>query len=203
MGVGSQSHAPGKFRYPQFRRLGGHQDRSGRVREISPPPGFDPRNRPTRSDWAIPAQHRRVLDQRSVISVEEPHRRMCYCEWTQGGSPLTSWLLCLHSWSGVRISLYGCIRVFFRVTFCSCRDLPRVQTPTQRPQDSISQNRTSNSHFAFLLCPQPVAMPKLFPSPKPLVRLWRPTQATVQRVPGFLPRRHLPSSSAEIKGVKS
>ena len=43
-----QRHAPavlppGKMRYPLYRRLGGPQDRSGRVRKISPPPGFDPR----------------------------------------------------------------------------------------------------------------------------------------------------------------
>jgi hypothetical protein len=47
-GVGGQRHAaaalpPGKTRYPLYRRLGGPQGRSGRVREISPPPGFDPR----------------------------------------------------------------------------------------------------------------------------------------------------------------
>ena len=40
---------PGRFtpgketRYPLYRRLGGHQSRSGRVRKISPPAGFDPR----------------------------------------------------------------------------------------------------------------------------------------------------------------
>jgi hypothetical protein len=34
---------PGKTRYPSYRRLGGSQDRSGLVRKISPPPGFDPR----------------------------------------------------------------------------------------------------------------------------------------------------------------
>jgi hypothetical protein len=51
---------PGKTQYPLCRRLGGPQDRSGRVRKISPPPGFDPRtvqpaeNRYT--DWAITAQ---------------------------------------------------------------------------------------------------------------------------------------------------
>jgi hypothetical protein len=28
-------------RYPLYRRLGGPQGRSGRAREISPPPGFD------------------------------------------------------------------------------------------------------------------------------------------------------------------
>jgi hypothetical protein len=33
----------GKSRYPWYRRLGGPQDRSERVRKISPPPGFDPR----------------------------------------------------------------------------------------------------------------------------------------------------------------
>jgi hypothetical protein len=46
--VGGQHHAPaglppGKTRYPLYRRRGGPQNRSGRVRKISPPPGFDPR----------------------------------------------------------------------------------------------------------------------------------------------------------------
>ena len=47
-------------RYPLYRRLGGPQGRSGRVRKISPPPGFDSRNaQPVASrytDYAIPAQ---------------------------------------------------------------------------------------------------------------------------------------------------
>ena len=34
---------PGKTPYPLYRRLFGPQGRSGRVRKISPPPGFDPR----------------------------------------------------------------------------------------------------------------------------------------------------------------
>jgi len=33
----------GKTRYPLYRRLGGAQGRSGQVRKISSPPGFDPR----------------------------------------------------------------------------------------------------------------------------------------------------------------
>ena len=33
---------PGKTRYPLYRRLGWPQSRSGQVRKISPPPGFDP-----------------------------------------------------------------------------------------------------------------------------------------------------------------
>jgi hypothetical protein len=47
-GMGGQRLAPaalppGKTRYPMRRRLGGPQGRSGRVRKIPPPPGFDPR----------------------------------------------------------------------------------------------------------------------------------------------------------------
>jgi hypothetical protein len=34
---------PGKTSYPLYRRLGVSQGRSGHVRKISPPPGFDPR----------------------------------------------------------------------------------------------------------------------------------------------------------------
>jgi hypothetical protein len=47
MGVGGQHHAPaalppGKTRYLLYRRLGGPKGKSGRVRKISLPPGFDP-----------------------------------------------------------------------------------------------------------------------------------------------------------------
>jgi hypothetical protein len=46
MRVGGQRHGPaavppGKTRYPLYRRLGGPQGRSGLVRKISSPPGFD------------------------------------------------------------------------------------------------------------------------------------------------------------------
>ena len=46
--MGGHRHAPaalppGKLRYALYRRLGGPQGRSGRVRKTSPPPGFDPR----------------------------------------------------------------------------------------------------------------------------------------------------------------
>jgi len=48
MGVDIQHHASaallrGNTRYPLYRRLGVPQVRSGLVRKISPPPGFDPR----------------------------------------------------------------------------------------------------------------------------------------------------------------
>jgi len=48
MGVGGQRYAPaallpGKTQYPLYRRLGGPQGRSGLVRKILPPTGFEPR----------------------------------------------------------------------------------------------------------------------------------------------------------------
>ena len=55
MGVGGQHHAPaalplGKTRYPLYRRLGGPQGRSGRVRKIWPPTGIRSPDRPARSE---------------------------------------------------------------------------------------------------------------------------------------------------------
>jgi hypothetical protein len=46
--MGGQRHAPvallpGNTRYPLYRRIGGPQSRSGRIRKISPPPRFDSR----------------------------------------------------------------------------------------------------------------------------------------------------------------
>ena len=47
MGVGSQRHTLaalplGENHYPLYRMLGGPQNRSGQVRKILPPSGFDP-----------------------------------------------------------------------------------------------------------------------------------------------------------------
>ena len=44
-----RSLPPGKTRYPLYRRLGGHQSRSGQVRKISPLTGNRSPDRPTRS----------------------------------------------------------------------------------------------------------------------------------------------------------
>ena len=64
MAVGGQHHAPaalppGKPLYPLYRRMGGLQGRSVRVRKILHPLGFDPRAvQPVAiryTDWAIPA----------------------------------------------------------------------------------------------------------------------------------------------------
>jgi hypothetical protein len=64
MGVGGQRHAPAALpprtnRYPLYRRLGRPQGLSGRVPNLSSPPGFDPRTvqlvASRYTDWAIPA----------------------------------------------------------------------------------------------------------------------------------------------------
>ena len=70
MGVGGQRHAPaalppGKTLYPLYRKLGGPQGRSGRVRKIRPPPVLDPRTVQSvasrYTDWAIPA-HSKIMN---------------------------------------------------------------------------------------------------------------------------------------------
>jgi len=55
MGVGGQRRTSAallrvKNQYPLYRRLGGPQDRSGRVRKISPPTGFRSLDRPVLSE---------------------------------------------------------------------------------------------------------------------------------------------------------
>jgi hypothetical protein len=75
-GVGGQRHAPSalptrKTQYPLYRRLGGLQGRSGRMRKISLPPGFDPRTvQPVASrctDYTIPVS----ADRSSKHSAED------------------------------------------------------------------------------------------------------------------------------------
>ena len=60
--MGGQRHAlaallPGKTRYPLYRRLGGPQGRSGRVRKISPPTGIRSPDRPARSQSLYPLRY--------------------------------------------------------------------------------------------------------------------------------------------------
>jgi hypothetical protein len=66
--MGGQHHAPplyprGKTRYPLYRRLGGAHGRSGRVRKISPLPGFDPR-----TDWNIKLWFTTFRDRLCILS---------------------------------------------------------------------------------------------------------------------------------------
>jgi hypothetical protein len=72
---------PGKTRCPLYRRLGGLQGRSGRVRKITPPPRFDPQTvQPVTSRCnicAIAALYDRNLVlpgvKRVGIGVDHPH----------------------------------------------------------------------------------------------------------------------------------
>jgi hypothetical protein len=76
MGVGGQRHAPvallpGKTRYPLYRRMGGLHGRSGRVRKISAPPGFDSRTDQAvairYTDCAITTRLKVINDREKVI----------------------------------------------------------------------------------------------------------------------------------------
>ena len=77
MVVGGQRHAPavlppGMNRYPLYWELGGLEGRSGRLGQITPLPGFDPRTlQPLASrytDYAIPA-HTETTYQLYVYSM--------------------------------------------------------------------------------------------------------------------------------------
>jgi hypothetical protein len=83
-GVGGQRHAPaalppGKTRYPSYRRLGGPQGRTGQVRKISAPPGFDPRSvQPVTSrytEWASPALHSALTTMKNGRSLRAFQKR--------------------------------------------------------------------------------------------------------------------------------
>ena len=93
--MGGQRHTsatlpPGKSRYPLCRRLGGPQGRSGRVRKISPPPGFDPSTvQPVASrytDWAIPALRRFSITNEINLWTEKGYRVMCLVYALYGGT---------------------------------------------------------------------------------------------------------------------
>ena len=87
---------PRKTRYALYRRLGGPQGRSGQVRKISPPPGFDPLTvQPVASrytDWAIgPIQKQyvvkinlclflSVVNETWSVTLREKHR-LRVCDW--------------------------------------------------------------------------------------------------------------------------
>ena len=94
MGVGGQHHAPaalppGKTGYPLYRRLGGPQCWSRRVRKISPPLGFDSQTvQPVASsytDWAILAHH---ISRKPFLNQPEANFRIMFasmilCNYTQ------------------------------------------------------------------------------------------------------------------------
>ena len=93
-----RSLPPEKTRYPLYRRLGGPQGRSGQVRKISPPPGFDPRTvQPVASrytDWA-----NRPMYKECTSDIK-------FCRDSQCGNPLYMLQMCdlRYVWSRVFIT---------------------------------------------------------------------------------------------------
>ena len=65
---------PGKTRYPLYRRLGGTQGWSGRVRKISPPPGFDPR-----TVQPVGSSYNDYANRPTITKCTKPKVRGCYC----------------------------------------------------------------------------------------------------------------------------
>jgi hypothetical protein len=85
------SLSPGKTRYPLYRRLSGPQGRSGQVRKISHPPGFDSRTvqpvasrytdyatRPTafHSDTVRFTSKNQQITSRSIVTLYNSHLRI-------------------------------------------------------------------------------------------------------------------------------
>jgi hypothetical protein len=62
---------PGKIRYPSYKKLGGPQGRFGQVRNMSPPPEFDPRTvQPVASHYiACSARHTSLKDDASKTRI--------------------------------------------------------------------------------------------------------------------------------------
>ena len=78
MGMGGRHHAPaalppGKNRYLLYRRLGGPRGRPGRVRKISPPPGFNPRTVQSVASrytaYAVPANSQHGVTSRDTCII--------------------------------------------------------------------------------------------------------------------------------------
>jgi hypothetical protein len=68
----------GKTRYPLYRRLGGPQGRSGKVRKILPPPGFDP--------WTVQPVANRYTDYATRPTWRQQVFSNCHHLSTEDGS---------------------------------------------------------------------------------------------------------------------
>ena len=71
-----RSLPPGKTRYTLYRRLDGPQGRSGQVRKISPPPGFDPRTVQT-----IASRYTNWATWPTLYHVHKWYRLKVRCSW--------------------------------------------------------------------------------------------------------------------------
>ena len=87
-------YARGKTRYPLYRRMGRPQGRSGRVRKISPSPGFDPRTvQPVASrytDWATRPPQQCIVPYNLIFTFIAVKRK----DFEMKGSEFSTNLLC-------------------------------------------------------------------------------------------------------------
>jgi len=126
MEIGGQRHAsaalpPGNSLYPLYRRLGGPQVRSGRVRKNFSPPGFDPRTvQPVArsyTDWAIPASCMELYTHTDSVTL-------AWRPWkpVKRNSPLHSTLIYSHprhtntNFGGHAVALYGGFKIHAYIT---------------------------------------------------------------------------------------
>ena len=90
-----RSLPPAKSRYPLYRRLGGPQCRSGQVRKISPPPGFNPRTvqsvASSYTDWATRPTDVRNLACKYGIHTGRPSFKLPYSQSAQNSD---KYILC-------------------------------------------------------------------------------------------------------------
>ena len=144
-----RSLPPGKTRYQLYRRLGGPQGRSGQVREISPPLGFDPRTvQPVASsytDWATrPTQTMLNITQITHISPRPtpipPHYP--YVHFSSHPPPLINFpsphLADLHTTSVPFVSFH--LTLFLTFSLYTL-DFPALQNP-------LTSLHFTSSHFS-------------------------------------------------------
>ena len=154
--MGGQRHAPAtlplrKPRYPLYRRLGGHQGLSGRVRKIPPPPEFDSRTiqlvASRYTDWTILAHWQQQAQHQNLLA----HQVFLWCAPT--ANHYKKKLLSSGKWSRVlwviriatseeltalitRVQKHGCSRFFRKVSTLLLHHTspyPRGQQYSQSP----------------------------------------------------------------------
>ena len=149
-----RSLPPGNTRYPLYRRLGGPQGRSGPVRKISLPPGFDPRTvQPVASRYTVYATRPTHLYVKLVIIVTSGH---CPQEnWIERGY-LARWKPVAWKTGCPHLLLWNYYGLYCQISCCHpvyCR-LAQEWNPLRRERSTIVQYKPKNCTFVKLLAPE-------------------------------------------------
>jgi len=142
-----RSLPPGKTRYPLYRRLGGPQGRSGQVRKISPPPGFDPRSH-SLYRLRYPAHNSNIALYLFICSKESEwaHYRSRYHRWLisphhKAGNESKGKAVPLQAWSGPE----GFSKLRFPDFMTTAQHGSKVVSLTHRPP--LSPGNAPGTHF--------------------------------------------------------